>query len=192
MIFNKHSDLQGSHSFLSASKYHWIRYSDEKIADRFLTAMAAARGTELHEFASQAIKLGIRLKGTAQTMNQYVNDCIGFGMIPEQILFFSINAFGTADAIKYTPATKTKPALLRVFDLKTGVTPASFDQLHVYCAYFCLEYGMKPTELEFELRIYQNDDVQIQEGDVDTILHIMDRIITADRIIEELKAEVIR
>lgn len=190
MRFNKHLELQGSHAFLSASKYHWIRYDDDKIADRFLTAMAAAKGTELHEFASKAISLGIRLKSTPITLNQYVNDCIGFGMIPEQVLAYSINAFGTADAIKFIPATRIKPARLLIFDLKTGVSPASFDQLNVYAAYFCLEYGFKPTELEIELRIYQNNEVLIEIGDPDHILHIMDRTITSDRIIEELKAEI--
>ena len=32
MNFNKHSNLEGRHAFLGASKYHWIRYSDDKIA----------------------------------------------------------------------------------------------------------------------------------------------------------------
>lgn len=190
MIFNTHTDLQGSHSFLSASQYHWIRYTDEKIADRFLTALAAAKGTRLHEFAAEAIRLGIRLKSSPLTLNMYVNDCIGFGMKPEVVLMYSYNAFGTADAIKYSPPTRNRPAKLQVFDLKTGTSKVSFDQLEVYCAYFCLEYGFKPTELDFELRIYQNNEVIIQDGDVDHILHIMDRIVTADRIIEELKAEV--
>ena len=32
MIWNKHLDLEGSHAFSSASKYHWISYDDEKIS----------------------------------------------------------------------------------------------------------------------------------------------------------------
>ena len=35
MNFNKHSNLEGRHAFLGASKYHWIRYSDDKIAESY-------------------------------------------------------------------------------------------------------------------------------------------------------------
>lgn len=190
MHFNKHLDLQGSHAFLSPSNYHWVNYTEEKLDARFLTAMAAAKGTELHEFAAQAIKLGIRLKGVKTTLNMFVNDAIGFGMIPEQVLFYSPNAFGTADAIKFKRATRGNKPLLMIFDLKTGVTPTKMKQLEVYSALFCLEYDYKPTELDFELRIYQNDEVDIYNPDIDDIMHIMDRITTFDRRIEELKAEV--
>ena len=56
MIFNTHSNLVGQHAFLSASKYHWINYDEEKLARVFTAAMAAMRGTELHSFASEAIR----------------------------------------------------------------------------------------------------------------------------------------
>ena len=36
MIFNKHSNLEGQHAFLGASKYHWINYSEDKVADSYL------------------------------------------------------------------------------------------------------------------------------------------------------------
>ena len=35
MKFLKHSNLEGKHGFLGASKFHWIRYSDEKIAESY-------------------------------------------------------------------------------------------------------------------------------------------------------------
>lgn len=190
MKFNAHSELQGTHAFLSASQGSWLNYSDEKLDATFLNRIAAARGTELHEFAANAIRLGIKLQSTGATLNKYVNDCIGFGMLAEQVLFYSINSYGTADAIKFTPAKKGHRAKLRVFDLKTGVTPASFRQLMIYAAWFCLEYGFKATEIDFELRIYQNDEVLIEEPNVEDILQIMERVVYADRRIEELKAEV--
>lgn len=191
MIFNDHSRLAGSHSFLSASSYHWINYDEEKLDARYLTALAAARGTRLHEFAQQAITLGIKLKGTRQTLNMFVNDCIGFSMVPEQVLYYSDNAFGTADAIKFVPGNKNKRPRLLIFDLKTGVTPASMKQLYVYAAYFCLEYGFKPVELDIELRIYQNDDVIVEEAEPLDVTFIMDRIVIFDKRIEALKAEVL-
>jgi hypothetical protein len=73
--------------------------------------------------------------------------------------------------------------------LKTGtVVPGSMKQLQIYTALFCLEYGVNPNDLELiELRIYQNDDVVIEEADPIEILHIMDRIVAFDKIIEEIK-----
>ena len=76
-------------------------------------------------------------------------------MTPEQVLFYSVNAFGTADAIAFDERSK----LLRIHDLKTGVTPASMAQLHVYAALFCLEYDKPPFEIKYDLRIYQNDEI---------------------------------
>ena len=35
MNWNRHSDLEGSHAFLSASKYHWINYDADKLADSY-------------------------------------------------------------------------------------------------------------------------------------------------------------
>ena len=184
MDFNKHSYLEGSHAFLSASKYHWIRYSEEKLVDTFLNAKATQRGTELHEFASNAIRLGIKLPATKKTLNQYINDAIGFRMNPEQILFYSQNAFGTADAVSF------RKNFLRIHDLKTGVTPASFEQLEIYAAFFCLEYGVKPFEIGMELRLYQNDEVSIFEPEREKITYIMDRIITFDKLLDKVRAEV--
>lgn len=61
MIFNNHSNLLGSHAFLSASKYHWINYDPEKLAISYKNFLAVQKGTELHEFAAQCIKLGQKL-----------------------------------------------------------------------------------------------------------------------------------
>lgn len=183
MNFNTHSAFEGKHAFLSASKYHWINYSSEKLNDVYRTALLAAKGTELHEFAFQAIRLGIKLPKTQKTLNMYVNDAIGYRMTPEQMLFYSVNCFGTADAISF------KNKLLRIHDLKTGVTPTSMKQLEVYAAMFCLEYGHKPYEIDMELRIYQNDEIFEHIPDIDDIVHIMDKIITFDKQIEKLKAE---
>lgn len=183
MRFATHSELEGKHAFLSASKYHWIRYTDEKMAETYKTAIAAMKGTQLHEFGKTAINLGVKLPGNGQTLSRYVNDAIGYRMTTEQVLYYSDNSFGTADAIAF------RANMLRIHDLKTGVTPTSFNQLEVYAALFCLEYGFKPANIKMELRIYQNDDVEILEPDVDDITHIMDRIITFDRMIEDLKAE---
>ena len=186
MNFNTHSHLEGQHSFLSASKYHWINYDEEKLEAAYRKYKAAALGTRKHALAAELIELGIRLPKTRTTLNMYVNDAIGFGLTPEQVLFYSINAFGTADAIGYDE----KKRFLRIHDLKTGETAVSFHQLEVYEAYFCLEYHKQPTEFDCELRIYQNDAIEAASPDPEDIFKIMDRIITFDKRIEELKLEV--
>ena len=186
MNFNSHSSLKDQHSFLSASKYHWINYDEEKLEAAYRKFKMAALGTRKHALAAELIEMGVRLPKTKNTLNLYVNDAIGFGLVPEQVLFYSVNAFGTADAIGFDE----KKNMLRIHDLKTGETLASFHQLEVYEAYFCLEYRKQPTEFDCELRIYQNDAVEAYRPDPEDIFKIMDRIITFDKRIEELKLEV--
>lgn len=183
MNFNKHSTLEGQHAFLGASKYHWINYDDEKIATAYKNHLATLKGTQLHEFAAQCIRLGQKLPRSEKTLNMYVNDAIGYKMIPEQILVYSENCFGTADAILF------RNNFLRIHDLKTGVIPAHMEQLIIYAALFCLEYHIKPGEIETELRIYQNNDVQIANPTAEDILPVIDRIIKADGIIKKIKEQ---
>lgn len=183
MDFKEHYKLKGAHSFLSASSYHWINYSEEKLMERYATHMEAARGTALHAYADMAIRLRQTQPRNNKTINRYVNDAIGFRMIPEQILFYSENSFGTADAICF------RDNLLRIHDLKNGVAKASMAQLRVYMALFCLEYDYKPRSIEAELRIYQLDDIVAEDPDRDEIERIMDKIQIFDKLIRQMKEE---
>lgn len=185
MLFNRHLNLAGTHSFLSPSNYHWINYEPEKLDRVFLQSMATRRGVELHDLAAQLIRLGIRLPNQKKTLNAYVNDAIGYRMSPEQVLYYSPNCYGTCDAISWRPKLK----LLRIHDLKTGDTEASVHQLEVYAAIFCLEYRERPTAIQMEFRIYQRDEVRIYDGDPDVITHIMDRIVTFDKRITQMRLE---
>ena len=177
MLFNNHKDLEGSHAFLGASKYHWINYDPEKLAATYKNYLATLKGTELHDFAAKAINLGVKLPKAKKTLNMYVNDAIGYSMTPEQVLYYSPNCFGTADSISF------RNNFLRSHDLKTGETPAHIEQLMIYAALFCLEYKVKPGEIKFELRIYQFDDIMICNPTAEDILPIMDKIISFDKII---------
>ena len=181
MIFNEHLHLSGTHAFLGPSKYHWINYDPEKLDEVFLNSQAAARGVELHAFAHQAIRLGQKLPRSEKSLNNYVNDAIGFRMKVEQILYYSDNCYGHADAIAF------RNSLLRIHDYKSGVIPGSMHQLEIYTALFCLEYGFKPGEIKIELRIYQSDEIDVSFPDVDTIAHIMSKIVVFDRRIELLR-----
>lgn len=181
MNFNVHSELVGKHAFLSPSSYHWLNYTDDKLKDRYISVRAAMRGTELHEFAHRAIALGVRLPEEEKTLSQYVNDAIGFKMSCEQPLYYSDNCYGHADTICF------RSDLLRIHDLKTGVTDASHHQLEIYAALFCLEYIISPHEIKIELRIYQNNEIKVFTPYPETISMIMEKIILFDQLIEDIK-----
>lgn len=181
MNFNSHSAIAGKHAFLSPSNYHWINYTDQKLEAAWTLRRAAARGTDLHELAHQAIRLGIKLSTANKTLSMYVGDGIGYKMNVEQPLYYSDNCFGTADTISF------RRRLLRIHDLKNGRVKASEHQLEVYAALFCLEYGFSPFEIDIELRIYQNDEVRVFNPDPDHISRIMGKIIEFDRQIEFMK-----
>ena len=123
MTFNRHSSLEGQHAFLGASKYHWINYDEPKVREAYDKYMAAQRGTALHDFAAQCILFQQQLPEKKLTLNMYVNDAIKYGMTPEQVLYYSENCFGTADTICF------RNGLLRIHDLKTGLTPAHMSSL---------------------------------------------------------------
>ena len=157
MNFNKHLALEGQHAFLGASKYHWINYNESKVKEAYSNYIAAQRGTELHAFAAQCIRLGQKLPKSRKTLNLYVNDGIGYKMTPEQ--------------------------------MKTGVTPAHVEQLEIYAALFCLEYKIKPSDIDIELRLYQFDDPLIHIPEADDIMTIIDKIISFDKIISKIREQ---
>lgn len=186
MLFNRHSHLEGKHATFSASKYHWINYDNEKLLNWVKTQMAALEGSRLHDLAANLIKMGVKLPRNSKTMSRYVNDAIGYRMTPEQVLFYSFNCFGTADAISYREEPDGQ-TVLRIHDLKTGVMKADMRQLMIYAALFCLEYEIAPFEIDvIELRIYQNDDVIACNPERTDIVYIMDRIKTADKLYTEM------
>jgi hypothetical protein len=183
MNWNNHSKLAGSHAFLSASQYAWLRDDSEKLKKRYLKFLAIQRGTDLHDLAMRHIKLGVEMPQTTRTLDQYINDAIGFRMSPEVLLYYSDNCFGTADTISFDEKTQ----MLRIHDLKTGEHPARMEQLYIYAALFCLEYNKKPGAIGIELRIYQNDAIVIANPQADEILPIMEKIIEGDKIINAIK-----
>ena len=176
MRFNKHLNLQGEHAFLSPSGYHWIHYTPDRLIQRWTAAQAGAYGNMQHEYAQREIKAG-RLSDLVGTIGLYINDAIRYRMTTEQVLYYSENCFGTADAICFRYKT------LRIHDLKTGVTPGSVHQLEVYAALFCLEYEISPFDIKMELRIYQADEVLVYDADPEDVQFIMEKIVQFDSLI---------
>ena len=179
MNFVKHSNLEGLHAPFSASQNSWLRYDDEKALTVYKNKKAAEMGTKLHAWAKETIDLGIKQPKSKKTLYAYVNDAIGFKMSTEVVLYYSDRFFGTADAICF------RNNVLRIHDLKTGVTPVHIEQLEIYAALFCLEYKVKPGEIDMELRIYQNDEVLIHNPIAEDILPIMDKIVHLNKLLEK-------
>lgn len=113
----------------------------------------------------------------------YIEDAIGFRMIPEQIVYHSDYIFGTADALCFRNNT------LRIHDLKTGALPAHMEQLLVYSALYCLEYDVNPASIDFELRLYQTSGIEVFNPTTEDISPIIDQIISISKIINKLNEE---
>ena len=184
MIFNRHENLEGLHAPFGASKSSWLRYDDNKAVIVFQNMRAAEVGTRLHEWAKTTIDLGIKQPRSKKTIYNYVNDAIGFKMSTEVVLFYSPYFFGTADSISF------RNNFLRIHDLKTGTTPVHMEQLLIYAALFCLEYKIKPGEIQIECRIYQNDDILVANPTAEDIVPIMDKIIHLNKILIDMEGRV--
>ena len=195
MQWNDHSKLKGSHALLAPSAPSWLNYGTEDLEKKLISSYATSLGTSLHEFAEDLIKLKIKLEDNDAKMvlvellrceipryaidmdrlfpnfKQYVNDAISYDMDPEILLYVSDYAFGTADAIMFDGNH------LQIHDLKTGVGATHIEQLRIYAALFCLEYGIAPGDISIEVRIYQNGDIYIDRPTPSELLPIMDTII---------------
>ena len=207
MSFNRHSELEGKHALLSPSKYHWLNYNEDDLMAAYRSSYAQAIGTSLHELAASLINERIKMNRSDKhlvlhhllsagiprgvidldryftNLTAYVNDAIGFRMKPEVSLAYSEFCFGTADAICF------RNNVLRVHDLKTGVKSAHMEQLLVYAALYCLEYRVKPRDIEIELRIYQNDEVVFDRPTAADIAPVMDGIVTRNKLLSRIREE---
>ena len=183
MQWKKHLELEDKHAFLGASKYAWLNYDDAKTIEAYKNHLAKERGTKLHAIAATLIENKMMMLQNNETINIYVNDCIANRMSPEVTLYYSDQCFGTADAISFEDNT------LKIFDLKTGKGKTKFDQLEIYAALCCLEYGLNPERINIELRIYQNNSFRTEEPSADRIIFIIDNIIRKDEILNNYREE---
>lgn len=183
MDWKPHKNLAGKHAILSPSQPCWIRYGDDRLVEYAINKSAAERGTRLHAWAAETIKLGIRQtvpRGKVRTLESYINDAISLHMDPEVTLYYSDFIFGTADAISFSNGK------LRIHDLKTGSGKVHPEQLIAYAALFCLEYREDPEDLKLiELRIYQNDEINILDVTPEDIREFMEIIKHEDKVLRE-------
>jgi hypothetical protein len=183
MQFNQHRNLEGLHAPFSPSQPSWLRYDDQKALEVYSNKKAAEMGTVLHQWAKTTIDLGIKQPRSKKTIYSYVNDAIGYRMNTEVVLYYSDRFFGTADAISF------RNNFLRIHDLKSGKIPAKMEQLEIYAALFCLEYKVKPKDIDMELRIYQNDEILYHNPTAEDIAPVMDQIIRLDKLLEKVDYE---
>lgn len=204
------------HTMFSPSRASgWMKDETvDDIASRYRADLAADIGTVIHALACDCITSKIRFtvkeakkvitlylltckdrkipRGTfdvdfiAPTFVSYVNDAIGFMMDPEVKLLYSRWCGGTADSIFYDE----NKHILRIHDLKTGVTPAKFEQLRGYAALFFLQYGnrlrMLPGETDITLRIYQAGETKEEHPSAEDIVPIMDSIMWHSDVMDKL------
>ena len=160
---------------LCENKWPDIGKPNEKIISYL--RLEKERGTKLHDWAKRTIDLGIKQPRSNKTLYAYVNDAIGFKMSTEVVLYYSPYFFGTADAISF------RNNKLRIHDLKTGKS-GHMEQLEVYAALFCLEYKIKPGDIQMELRLYKDNEVIVHEPTAEDILPIMDKIMSLNKALE--------
>ena len=209
MNFDTHLELKGKHAPFPPSSPYWLKYDNDRLAEYYINLSSTDIGTSLHELAADLIlekeklsktdkkvmshhlrKAGFSRKKIRRFIGPffpmfvaYVNDAVTLGLQPEIVLYYSDLFFGTADAIEYFDDKK----LLEIHDLKTGVTPAKMDQLEVYAALYCLQYKVDPFKINFELRIYQGEEVIVHRPESKDIRAICDNIIFKDKFIRELE-----
>lgn len=182
MQWNDHWNLAGKHAFLGASKHSWLNYTPEKMEQVYMNNLKKEQGTALHALASAAIKNRVKLANLKKALNLFVNDAIGFNMASEQVLYYSDNCFGTADAIRFEEGE------LRIHDLKTGDGPVvHFYQLDIYSALFCLEYDVDPLKISFVERLYQGNKWTENVPDPKDIRTIMNKIVEFDQVISRVQ-----
>ena len=191
MIWNRHSNLEGSHAFLSASKYNWITKTNEELVQAYTNSYSQTIGTLMHAYAADSIKFREKLRKSdargakfdlmRRGVPEFAIDIRSFFPTVMAYVNDSDLCYGTADSITVSND------ILRIHDLKTGVTPAKTDQLMVYAALFFLEYPYKPERLRTELRIYQMDDIIVREPEVEEIREVMNAIVEKDRVLQKLK-----
>jgi hypothetical protein len=189
MTFKKNTRIIGQHAFLSPSNYEWLNYDEDKLKRVYRARQQTRRGTEEHAYAQQAIQLGIKQADNGSTLSLYINDCIGYRLQPEVPLYYSDDCFGTADAAGVRQ--ERSGYVLRINDLKTGVTPASMSQLLIYAGIFFFEYAptFTPQNTKTILRIYQNNAFEELIPEFDEIMVIMSRIKTAAQVIAYMREE---
>lgn len=107
-------------------------------------------------------------------------------MDTEVVLYYSDYFFGTADAISF------RKNVLRIHDLKTGTSgkiEEHLRQLYIYAAFFCLEYKIKPGDIDIEVRVYKKDEVLVSNPTAEDIVPIMDKIIHLNKLLEQIESE---
>ena len=136
------------------------------------------------EYAIRLINyMGFLSNDVFETVKQYINDAIGYKMLPEQVLYYSDEIFGTADTIFF------RNNHLRIHDLKTGENEPDMEQLLVYASIFCLENDINPNDISIELRLYHWSGIIVYEPTIADLLPIIDQIKNIANISKEVKEE---
>lgn len=123
MIFDRLSQLEGSHAFLAPSNPSWQNYPIDDLSNihkRFNSEYSKKTGTILHAFAEEYILLGERLTKTSgkhEVMMELLRHGIPRDTIDLQFIFPNLQAY-INDAIKYDMSPEVHLAIPQeAFDL---------------------------------------------------------------------------
>ena len=217
--------LEGKHAYLAPSKKGWENKTVGELIDGYSRSYSQLIGTAVHDIARRhierhakiansdlkeirlqtieyydipefAINRGVDFEMIFETAKRYVNDALGFRLVPEQKLCYNEDiAFGTADTISQLDSVFDK-RFLRIHDLKTGIKEADMAQLEKYAALFFLEFEgemkrrkLSVADIEMELRIYQLGEIVVHHPTVEDIAPIMDIYKTDVSALTKLKTE---
>lgn len=95
-IFNNHDNLRGKHALFAPSQSSWLRYDDDKTAERVMNQYRTTLGTEIHDFAASQIELGHRYSSVRELIKDietymyckymYLNDNLVVGEYPKKLI----------------------------------------------------------------------------------------------------------
>jgi hypothetical protein len=154
---------------------------DEFIFNKYYiekTDSVSKDGQRILQCLKQTIKAQPEL---LENIRLYVNDAIGFKMYTEVVLYFTDEFYGTSDAVIFNDKDK----LLRIHDLKTGSSVVHIEQLLGYAALFCLEQRIDPLTIDYELRIYQGNDILVATPSGEDVKPFVDQYIAFDKAINK-------
>ena len=176
MIFNKHSELEGRHAILSPSKHYWLNYDDEGLMRNYISSFATDIGTLVHEYASDRIKYRLPI----DIENEEAKNGLLMHLLKNGIPFRVIDL----DRLFYNLVPYVNDAI--------GYRMASMDQLLCYAGLFFLEYkrDYRPQTMKVELRIYQNQEVLVNQPSSEEVKAVMDKIIHGDAVLSKKLTEV--
>lgn len=184
---NEHPEISDLHAPFSPSQNYWLNYDRKKLLEFWKNRKAQQIGTDVHSFAAEQLRQEYYFRENnlpysnrhshRDIFSLFLNHSMDNWMQPEVAVKYSDICWGHADSLAFNLKKRT----LYINDLKTGKHPAPMDQLEIYAAIFYAEYkpilqfqhGIDLNDCRTELRIFQNNEVILEEPPIEYIINEM-------------------